>query len=235
MNPLGANVSKWNPEDSKACYCSKCYKLIFEGDDKVLVVMPSGFWYHYTSGLDDGMCGPIVNVDSLERKKANSGSCSRITKTESMTPPVGGRLMGLIDGIDEYVNCAVRTENKDYASIIKRLEEIRNVRLLHSAIGLCTEAGEFLDQVKKHLMYGKRLDEANLEEEIGDVMWYIALGLDALGLSFENVMRKNIEKLKRRYDKSAGLFSDDAAINRDEKAERKVLDDGCDLSDSIDA
>ena len=35
--------------------------------------------------------------------------------------------------------------------------------------------------VKKHLIYGKALDEVNVLEEGGDILWYVALALDACG------------------------------------------------------
>ena len=41
--------------------------------------------------------------------------------------------------------------------------------ILHGVIGIITEAGELAE----NLLYGKSID--NLKEELGDVMWYIAL------------------------------------------------------------
>lgn len=60
-------------------------------------------------------------------------------------------------------------------------------------------------------------------EECGDLLWYMAIMLDAIGVSFEHVMEANDRKLELRYrDK----FTNDAANNRDLDAERKVLEDG---------
>lgn len=36
-------------------------------------------------------------------------------------------------------------------------------------------------------------------KEFGDVCWYIALGCEVLGVDFEEVLKKNIYKLKARY------------------------------------
>lgn len=69
----------------------------------------------------------------------------------------------------EYINNAVRTESRDFEAIGKRLSEESNIRLLHGAIGLATESGEFLDALKKHIYYGKELDRVNLAEELGDL------------------------------------------------------------------
>lgn len=46
--------------------------------------------------------------------------------------------------------------------------------ILHMECGMFTEAGEMVDQIKKHFAYGKELDIVNLQEEWGDFMWYYA-------------------------------------------------------------
>lgn len=94
-------------------------------------------------------------------------------------------------------------------------------RLLHAAMGMDTEAGEFMDQLKKHLFYGKPLDEVNLREEIGDLLWYIAIGCDALDTTVELEMARVIAKLQVRYPEK---FSDYLAQTRNLDAERTVLE-----------
>jgi len=94
--------------------------------------------------------------------------------------------------------------------------------ILHAVLGLGTEAGEIQDTVKKSLFYGADLDQTNLMEEAGDLMWYLAILLNKLGLSFEEVMEKNIEKLKFRYPEK---FTHENALNRDLRGERERLDD----------
>jgi len=41
-------------------------------------------------------------------------------------------------------------------------------------------------------------DKAELKKELGDVVWYIAVLADSLGLSFEEVIKLNTEKLASR-------------------------------------
>lgn len=65
----------------------------------------------------------------------------------------------------EYVQLANRTA--------KPLE--REQQLAHARMGIITEVGELTDLYKRHLIYGKDFDTANLKEEIGDICWYIAL------------------------------------------------------------
>lgn len=95
--------------------------------------------------------------------------------------------------------------------------------LLHASMGLVTEAGEFQDMLKKHLYYGRELDTVNLREEIGDLLWYCAIALNALDTDFQAVMQTNIDKLKARYPEK---FTEEKAENRDLDKERKILENG---------
>ena len=118
----------------------------------------------------------------------------------------------------EYIKQALMTESLDTDGIKERLCE--NHRLLHAAIGASTEAAEVLDQLKKHIYYGRDLDKVNLFEETGDLFWYLAIIADELNFSFEEAMEHNIAKLKARY---GDKFTRDKAINRDLKKELGVL------------
>lgn len=104
---------------------------------------------------------------------------------------------------DEYQRLALRTEAPGRP---------RAERLLNAALGLCGEAGEVADTIKKWQFHGHALDEAGLRKELGDVLWYVALACDALGLQMGDVMAENIEKLRRRYPDG---FSAERSINRD--------------------
>jgi NTP pyrophosphatase (non-canonical NTP hydrolase) len=87
-------------------------------------------------------------------------------------------------------------------------------RSVHALLGIVTEAGELADAFKKHIFYGKPLDVANVDEELGDLLWYIALLMDVHALDFEGCMARNIAKLKRRYPRA---YSDEDAVTRRDK------------------
>jgi len=130
-----------------------------------------------------------------------------------------------------YQQSALRTNGPDRPSVARRLNgEIPGVSggynsktqdLIHASMGLVTEAGEFQDMLKKHLYYGRKLDEVNLKEEIGDTLWYCAIALNALGTDFETVMQTNIDKLKARFPEK---FTEDNANSRNLDKEREILE-----------
>ena len=86
-------------------------------------------------------------------------------------------------------------------------------RLAYLALGLCGEAGEVAEHIKKHVGHGHTLDIAALNKELGDVLWYLAVLADALNMELADIAKANIAKLKARYP--AG-FSSERSINRDQ-------------------
>lgn len=86
-------------------------------------------------------------------------------------------------------------------------------RLMYTALGLNGEAGEVAEIIKKALFHGHDLDKDMLLKELGDVMWYVAVLADTLGLSLDEVGKENIAKLRRRYPEG---FSSERSRNRTE-------------------
>lgn len=129
--------------------------------------------------------------------------------------------IGLKSISEQYQKDAVVTDLMDYNPVRDRVIIPDTIRLLHAGMGLTTEAGEFMDMLKKHILYGRELDLVNLAEEIGDMFWYAALACDTLGVSFEEIMEKNIAKLKARY---GDKFTEAAALNRNLNVERRILE-----------
>ena len=92
--------------------------------------------------------------------------------------------------VNEYQQLAMRTLNKELD---------RKDVLINSVMGLCGESGEAIDIVKKWLCHGHELDKDHLAKELGDIAWYLAEAATALDLTLEEILRGNIEKLRRRY------------------------------------
>lgn len=70
------------------------------------------------------------------------------------------------------------------------------------AMGVAGEAGEVVEKWKKIVAYKKgKVSQEDLKEfkkELGDVVWYTAVMANSLGLSFDEVMQLNIDKLRDR-------------------------------------
>ena len=93
---------------------------------------------------------------------------------------------------------------------------------LHYLSGMVTEVGELFDPFKKNMAYNKSIDYVNVQEELGDLMWYISNFCRINNFSLEDILQKNIDKLKARYPEK---FTEEKANNRDLDKERKILEE----------
>jgi NTP pyrophosphatase (non-canonical NTP hydrolase) len=92
--------------------------------------------------------------------------------------------------VNEYQELAMTTLNPNLSK--------KDV-LINSVMGLCGESGEAIDIVKKWLAQGHELDKEHLAKELGDIAWYLAEAATALDMKLEDILKANIEKLKKRY------------------------------------
>ena len=86
--------------------------------------------------------------------------------------------------------------------------------LLHMAVGVCGEAGELLDAIKKHVIYRQPLDQDNVIEELGDIEFYLEGLRQGAGVDRRCALERNVAKLRARYGKA---YSDQAARARKDK------------------
>ena len=106
-----------------------------------------------------------------------------------------------------FVDGVTSDPSKDYQSFTESLDNLdgegANIqRLLTAAVGLSAEGGEFMEIVKKMVFQGKPWNDDNREHliiELGDAMWYVMQACSALDVSLEDVVAKNVDKLKKRY------------------------------------
>lgn len=105
------------------------------------------------------------------------------------------------------------------AALVKPGDEIKAVitpaeaHLLHMIIGLCGEAGELLDALKKSIIYRMPIDRANVVEEMGDIEFYLEGLRQGLGIMRHETISGNITKLLKRYP--------DVTFTNQDAAERK--------------
>ena len=72
----------------------------------------------------------------------------------------------------------------------------------YPTLGLAGEAGEVCEKVKKVMRdRGGEFDSSareSIKKELGDVLWYVAILADELGLDLDDIARANIDKLSDR-------------------------------------
>jgi NTP pyrophosphatase (non-canonical NTP hydrolase) len=101
---------------------------------------------------------------------------------------------------DEYQKQALTTAHNTHEPLMEKTIW---------AMGVAGEAGEVVEKWKKIVAYNEgKLTQADIDElakELGDVVWYIAVMAHSLGLSFDDIMQRNVEKLKSR--KARGVIT----------------------------
>ena len=111
----------------------------------------------------------------------------------------------------EFVDAVTSTPSKDHEAFVYRVQELEgqgfhSERLLTASVGMCAEAGEFTEIVKKIVFQGKPVNEDNLfhlKRELGDIMWYVMQACMGLGTDLNEIIEMNVEKLASRYPDGA--------------------------------
>ena len=131
--------------------------------------------------------------------------------------------MDLLD-YEMFVNGKLSNPSKNFEAMLESLQSLRDqgdkigVRipeLITAAEGMSAETGEFLEIVKKMQWQGKPLDDANhlhLKKELGDLFFYAMVACTALGVTADEVIQMNKDKLSGRYKDG---FTVDESENRD--------------------
>ena len=123
---------------------------------------------------------------------------------------------------EKFVDAVTSDASTDFVALSDRLVELdrkgANIeRLLTAGVGINAEGGEFLEIIKKMIFQGKPFNEDNREHmiiELGDLLWYVAQATQALGITFEEVLERNVKKLEKRYP--GGQFDIYYSENREE-------------------
>ena len=125
-------------------------------------------------------------------------------------------------------------KEKEYLEFVKSLQQQRaccdvgtkdmftpdcSFLLLHSSMGMVTEAAEVMDIIKKHAVYSRPIDLNKLKDELGDLLHYLVMALINCGSSLNEIVDINVAKLKTRYPNG---YNHQSANNRDVKAETEA-------------
>ncbi len=84
---------------------------------------------------------------------------------------------------------------------------------LHALHEMASEVGE-IHSIFQKVYQGHAIDDEALCLEVGDLLWGIAELCTVRGWSMEDVARKNVEKLKKRYPDG---FDAERSLHREEE------------------
>jgi len=119
-----------------------------------------------------------------------------------------------MNDLDNEHGRMVKALAKPGKDILKELSPGK-MHCLHMAVGIAGEAGELLDAVKKHVIYNKPLDMENVMEELGDIEFYMRGLRELIGMSRDETLNHNLNKLQKRY--AEGKYSNKQAQDRADK------------------
>lgn len=106
--------------------------------------------------------------------------------------------------MNDYQKKALRTwvpdSNKNYY-----------LDIIYLALSLAGEAGELSNKIKKYWRHGHSWNTDDLKEELGDILWYVAVLASVLNTDLDDIAEENIQKLLRRYPEG---FSESRSRNR---------------------
>lgn len=88
------------------------------------------------------------------------------------------------------------------------------LNVIYAALGMCGEAGEASELIKKYAYHGHTIDTEHLARELGDVLWYVSYIAHLFGYPLGKIMAMNQEKLAKRYPD--GKFDEERSRNREE-------------------
>tara|TARA_R100000544_G_scaffold35278_1_gene22549 strand:- start:698 stop:1015 length:318 start_codon:yes stop_codon:yes gene_type:complete len=74
-------------------------------------------------------------------------------------------------------------------------------KVLYPTLGLCGEAGEVAEKVKKQVRDGV-FNRHEVAKELGDVLWYLSNLANDIGYNLDEIANINIEKLSSRKDRN---------------------------------
>jgi NTP pyrophosphatase (non-canonical NTP hydrolase) len=164
----------------------------------------------YQKKMDAMSCSDFEEVSDVIREHYDAQIEERDDRLHTLVPRGGGCCGGMGD-----IAFPLTDQFKIHvAKLFVKFEGDKTLRMHHAATGLAGEGGELLDASKKHWVYGADLDEENVLEECGDALFYIQAALTEIGMTLEDAMKHNMDKLAKRYPEG---YTDESARERLDK------------------
>jgi len=107
------------------------------------------------------------------------------------------------------INLEMKMVNiREYQEACKRTAkrgESEKLEICNWVLGLAGEAGDVASCVKKTIFHENKNMLDGVRENIGDMMWYVAMICNFYGWSLDDILGENLGKLRERY--ASGGFS----------------------------
>ena len=158
--------------------------------------------------------------EAKEAKERAESASERIRYLERKLRDVESLNDSLMKELARRQGC--QTEIREHDADIYQLDILKYApdyqhympNVLYAAIGMCGEAGEVSELVKKYAYHGHAIDKDHLARELGDVLWYVSYMAHLFGYSLGEIMEMNQDKLAKRYPD--GKFDEERSRNRKE-------------------
>ena len=158
--------------------------------------------------------------EAKEAKERAESASERVRYLERKLRDVESLNDSLMKELARRQGC--QTEIREHDADIYQLDVLKYApdyqhympNVLYAAIGMCGEAGEVSELVKKYAYHGHVIDTEHLARELGDVLWYVSYMAHLFGYPLGKIMVMNQEKLAKRYPE--GKFDAGRSRNREE-------------------
>ena len=158
--------------------------------------------------------------EAKEAKERAESASERIRYLERKLRDVESLNDSLMKELARRQGC--QTEIREHDADIYQLDVLKYapdhhdylLNVIYAAMGMCGEAGEVSELIKKYAYHGHTIDTEHLARELGDVLWYVSYMAHLFGYSLGKIMAMNQEKLAKRYPD--GKFDAERSKNRKE-------------------
>lgn len=97
---------------------------------------------------------------------------------------------------------------KEYQIACKKTARVmddKDKEICFWGLGVAGEAGDVASCIKKEVFHKNKGVRDGIRENIGDMMWYVAMICNFYNWDLDEILSENLEKLKKRY--SSGGFT----------------------------
>ena len=158
--------------------------------------------------------------EAKEAKERAESASERVRYLERKLRDVESLNDSLMKELARRQGC--QTEIREHDADIYQLDVLKYapdhhdylLNVTYAAMGMCGEAGEVSELIKKYAYHGHTIDTEHLARELGDVLWYVSYMAHLFGYSLGEIMAMNQEKLAKRYPD--GKFDAERSKNRKE-------------------